>query len=146
MPCLLPQKSKTSGSSPSPHREGKKKTQRKRNNIMKPLPPSHTPQSLHQVNRGKLSSAEPEDLHLICMADKAPRRARAAALQQPPQPLPAAEADRGLQNKASFPICTLWHAPSTLCDLLLAQAQIAWGVASSILNAACFLLCCPSKA
>lgn len=51
--------------------EREKKTQRKRNNIMKPLPPSHTPQSLHQVNRGKLSSAEPEDLHLICVADKA---------------------------------------------------------------------------
>lgn len=35
------------------------------------LPPSRSPQSLHQVNKGKLSSAEPEDLHLICMADKA---------------------------------------------------------------------------
>lgn len=42
MSCLLPLKSKTSGSSPSPHRAGKKTTQR--NNIMQSLPP--TPPSL----------------------------------------------------------------------------------------------------
>lgn len=58
MSCLLPLKSKTSGSSPSPHRRGEKNNSKKQCNA---VPPTHPPQPLHQVNsREEPSNAEPE--------------------------------------------------------------------------------------
>lgn len=83
MSCLLPLKSKTRGSSPSPHRRGEKNNSKKQCNA---VPPTHPPQPLHQVN----STEEPSNcwarkaLHLICIADKAWRGATATALPSPP--------------------------------------------------------------
>lgn len=151
MPCLLPQKSKTSGSSPSPHRGGKKKTtQRQRNNIMRSLPPAPLNPSTKSTGGQSLATPSqkgpPAQLH----GRQSPTRVKAAAPPVPPaRALPAAAVAEGRRWQAGTKLLSPYALPG-VCQVPYVTFPSLWPKSpgerrGSVWKTACFLHSCPGE-